>query len=169
LDDSPGRGHPFPAPTSWGFTQHGPFSAVYDHPHRSVYLMAQRLQRHPFLALFDGADPNATTPGRRTTTVPTQALYFLNDPFVHRCADRLAGRLLEGTRAGEVDDVVRRASREVLGRIPTPAEAGRARQFLAEYRSELETMGTRGAASERAAVAAWIRVLYASNEFLTVD
>ena len=169
LDDSPGRGHPFPAPTSWGFTQHGPFSAVYDHPHRSVYLMSQRLQRHPFLALFDGADPNATTPGRRTTTVPTQALYFLNDPFVHRCADRLAGRLLEGARAPQGDDVLRRASREIMGRSPTPAEAGRAREFLTEYRTELETTGAHGVAAERTALAAWIRVLYASNEFLTVD
>ena len=164
LEDSPGHGHPFPSPTGWGFTQHGPFSAVYDHSHRSVYLMAQRLQRHPFLALFDGADPNATTPGRRTTTVPTQALYFLNDPFVHGCADRLAGRLL-----GAKGDAVRRASREILGRDPTAPESAEALAFLAEYRAELERVGTRGTAVEQTALAAWIRVLYASNEFLTVD
>ena len=164
LEESPGHGHPFPAPTGWGFTQHGPFSAVYDHTHRSVYLMAQRLQRHPFLALFDGADPNATTPGRRTTTVPTQALYFLNDPFVHGCADRLAGRLF-----GAEGDLVQRASREILGRDPTQAEVTAARAFLTDYRAELERVGTRGAAADRTALAAWIRVLYSSNEFLTVD
>ncbi len=164
LEDSPGRGHPFPPPTGWGFTQHGPFSAVYDHSHRSVYLMAQRLQRHPFLALFDGSDPNATTPGRRTTTVPTQALYFLNDPFVHGCADRLAGRLLEVQ-----GDAVQQASRKILGRDPTAPESTEARAFLAEYRAELERAGTRSAAVEQTALAAWIRVLYASNEFLTVD
>jgi hypothetical protein len=134
-----------------------------------VYLMSQRLQRHPFLALFDGADPNATTPGRRTTTVPTQALYFLNDPFVHRCADRLAGRLLDGASTGMDGSIILRASREILGRTPTAAEAERAREFLAEYRGELETAGTRGSAAERTALAAWIRVLYSSNEFLTVD
>ena len=43
--------------------------------------MTQRIKRHPFLALFDGADPNASTPGvRHTTTVPTQALFFLTTP-----------------------------------------------------------------------------------------
>ena len=55
LDSSPGRGHPFPSPTGWGYTQHGPYSAIYDHNQRSVYLMTQRIKRHPFLALFDGA------------------------------------------------------------------------------------------------------------------
>jgi hypothetical protein len=56
-----GHGHPFPAPTSWGYTQHAPFSAVYDHNKRSVYLMQQRLKKHPFLAMFDGPDANVST------------------------------------------------------------------------------------------------------------
>ena len=67
---------------------------MYDHNKRSVYLMTQRLKRHPFLALFDGADPNATTAQRLATTVPTQALFFLNDPFVHAKAEQWADRLL---------------------------------------------------------------------------
>lgn len=69
---------------------------MYEHDKRSVYLMVQRIKRHPFLALFDGADPNSSTAERRLTTVPTQALYFLNDPFVHaksvKMAERLPGR-----------------------------------------------------------------------------
>jgi hypothetical protein len=93
-------GHPFPAPTTWGYTQHGPFSATYDHRQRSVFLMTQRLKRHPFLALFDGADPNASTAERRTTTVPTQALFFLNDPFVHEMSRQFARRV-QATGANE--------------------------------------------------------------------
>ncbi len=31
--------------------------------------MTQRIKRHPFLALFDGPDPNTSTAGRQTTTV----------------------------------------------------------------------------------------------------
>src|SRR5205085_8936754 len=88
LDPTPGRGHPFRSPTTWGYTQHAPFNGIYDHSQRSVYLMTQRISRHPFLALFDGADPNASTAERRTTTVPTQALYFLNDPFIHAKAEK---------------------------------------------------------------------------------
>ncbi len=59
LDRSPGGPHPFPPVAQWSFTQHNPFSAVYDTPKRSVYLMTARLKRHPYLALFDGPDTNA--------------------------------------------------------------------------------------------------------------
>jgi hypothetical protein len=93
LDQEPGEAHPFPKEETWKFTQHAPFNAVYDTNKRSVYLMVQRQRRHPFLALFDGADPNSSTGRRQVTTVPTQALYFLNDPFFHKQANGLAERL----------------------------------------------------------------------------
>jgi hypothetical protein len=165
LDPTPGEGHPFPAPTGWGYTQHGPFSAVYDHSRRSVYLMTQRIKRHPFLALFDGADPNASTAGRRTTTVPTQALFFLNDPFVHASAEKLAARVLAAATAEP--ERVKAAYRLALGRDPRPAEAVEAGEFIAAYRSELIAAGND--AGESAAWAAFARVLFGSNEFLTVD
>src|SRR5258706_594008 len=94
LDRSTGGQHPFPPLATWGFTQHNPFTAVYDSPRRSIYLMTQRLKRHPYLALFDGADTNASTPRRQDTTVPTQSLFLMNDPFVHEQAAGLARRLL---------------------------------------------------------------------------
>ena len=47
-----------------------------------------------FFALFDGADPNASTPVRDVTTVPTQALFFLNDPFLHERAAKFATRVV---------------------------------------------------------------------------
>jgi len=81
LDRTMAGPHPFPPVNTWGFTQHAPFQAVYETKHRSVYLMTQRQCRQPYLALFDGADANASTAERSTTTVPTQALFFLNDPL----------------------------------------------------------------------------------------
>ena len=65
LDRTPGESHPFPPESSWSFTQHGPFAAEYDTPKRSVYLMQKRNRRARFFALFDGADPNASTPSAR--------------------------------------------------------------------------------------------------------
>ncbi len=79
LDLTKGAAHPFPPESTWGFSQHAPFNANYDTNHRSVYLMVQRNRRHPFLGLFDGADPNASTAQRQSTIVPPQALYFMND------------------------------------------------------------------------------------------
>ncbi len=80
LDRSAAGPHPFPEAHTWGFTQHTPFQAVYDHQRRSIYLMTQRIRRHPFLGLFDGADASSSTAQRHTTTVPTQALFSSTTP-----------------------------------------------------------------------------------------
>ena len=165
LDRTVPTEHPFPSPITWGFTQHGPFAAVYDHNQRSIYLMRQRLKRHPYLALFDGADPNTTTPDRLTTTVPTQALFFLNDPFVHAKAETWAARLLNE----EPDEAKRleRAWRQALGRAPTDDERAEASEFLREYRAELEMLKLDKVPMR--SLAAYLRALIGGNEFLHVD
>ena len=165
LDLTPARGHPFPSPLKSAFTQHAPFSAVYEHNQRSVYLMTQRNKRHPFLALFDGPDPNASTADRRTTTVPTQALYFLNAPFVHEKARKCAERLL----AVRTDETQRIELAWLLttGRAPSEAEQAEAVAFLAAYRAELAASGQKDV--EPTALAAYVRTLFGSNEFLHVD
>jgi len=158
LDPGPGGPHPFPEPKTWKFTQHTPFTAVYDHDRRSVYLMTQRIKRHPFLALFDGADPNSCTGRRDSTTVPTQALFYLNDPFVHARAAGLARRL-----AALPDDTARldRACRLVFGRPPRETEVALAGRFLASYPA--------AAGANQDAWAGWLRVMFASNEFVYID
>ncbi|HVK15061.1 MAG TPA: DUF1553 domain-containing protein, partial [Gemmataceae bacterium] len=149
LDRSPGGPHPFPDPKTWQFTQHTPFAAVYETNRRSVYLMQSRLKRDPFLALFDGADPNAPTASREATTVPTQALFFLNDPFVHARAEALARRLA----AGPADERVDRACRLLYGRPARDAERSAADRFLA---AGGDWPG-------------WLRVMMCGNEFVYVD
>ena len=165
LDPVPAQGHPFPDATTWGYSQHGPFSAVYDHNKRSVYLMTQRLKRHPFLALFDGADPNASTADRLGSTVPTQALFFLNDPFVHQKADKFAARL----RAAVPDESrqIDLASRLTIGRSAMDLEQAEAARFLQSYRSELTAAGQTDV--EPKALAAYVRTLFGCNEFLYLD
>ena len=153
LDRTPATKHPFPQEQTWGYTQHAPFIAVYEHDKRSVYLMTQRIKRHPFLGLFDGADPNRSTDHRDTTTVPTQALFFLNDPFVHSKSLKLAERLLKLPEAERLE----RLYRVALGRSPLKEEREIATQFLG------------GFGTGDKAWAAWVRVLFASNEFLYVD
>jgi hypothetical protein len=165
LDAVPGREHPFPSPATWGFSQHGPFSAVYEHNKRSLYLMTKRLKRHPFLALFDGADPNTTTASRTPTTVPTQALFFLNDPFVHAKAEKCAARL-RGVSADEAQQISL-ANRLTIGRLPTEIERVEATAFLQAYRTGLTVAGQDHV--EVRALAAYVRTLFGCNEFLHLD
>ena len=158
LDSTPGKEHPFPEPKTWGFTQHAPFNAVYETKRRSAYLMVQRQRRHPFLALFDGADPNSSTAIRDSTTVPTQALYFLNDPFFHEQANSLTEHVSDDESLVATWQRVSTTFRRVLQRSPTEEEQQLAQQFVDTYP---------GTAQEK--WAAWARILMASNEFLYVD
>jgi len=155
LDVTPAEAHPFPAEATWKFTQHNPFNAVYETNKRSAYLMVQRQRRHPFLSLFDGADPNATTAARQTTTVATQALYFINDPFFHAQAAAFAAKL---NKLPDDDKRISEAWRILYQRKPTAAETQRTKAFLASY-----------PADNASKWAAQVRVLLASNEFLHVD
>jgi len=163
LDRSAGEAHPFPPESAWTYTQHGPFEAVYPTCRRSAYVMRARQRQHPFFALFDGADPNASTPRRESTTVPTQALYFLNDPFFHEQALALAERLLA--------EVPHAAAGRSL-----PADRIRHALMLTLQRTataeEIELLGGLVAEAPPNETAAWAglaRVVLASNEFLHVD
>jgi hypothetical protein len=117
------------------------------------------------LALFDGADPNASTAIRRTTTVPSQALFFLNDPMVHREAENLArlARAHETMESAQAAWVFQR----ILRRSPEAAEVADITAFFAQYRNALKSPASPDAPSQP--LSAWIRVLLGSNEFLTVD
>ena len=164
LDPTPGGPHPFPDEKSWGFTQHGPFNAVYDHNRRSVYLMTQRIKRHPFLTLFDGPDANSSTADRFSTTVPTQALFFANDPFVHTKAEAFAGRLMA---LPDDDARLDRTWRLAFSRLPEVEERAAAHEFLKDYSAELTDVPE--AERPRQAWSAWLRVVLSSNELIYID
>jgi len=68
---------------------------------------------------------------------------------------------------GDSSQSIHSVYREILGRAPTPDEKAAAVEFLTDYRTELVILGTE--APEQAAVAAFVRVLMGSNEFLTID
>jgi mono/diheme cytochrome c family protein len=163
LDREPAEAHPFPPESAWGYTQHVPFATFFETNKRSVYLVQIRNRRHPFLGLFDGADPNATTPQRPTTTVPTQALYFMNDPFFHARAEKLAERVLAKPDAERIGELFR----IVLQRPPTERDRAFATKFLDRYRAALGTGP--GAELTKASWGALARVVLASNEFLFVE
>jgi mono/diheme cytochrome c family protein/uncharacterized coiled-coil protein SlyX len=167
LDSATGSAHPFPPVSTWNFTVHTPFKANYPSTLRSVYLMTQRIQKDPFLALFDGADPSASTAQRTLTTTPSQALFMMNDPFMHEQSLPFAARLVSITG----DDAMRvdHAFELAYGRLPTSEETQGAIGFLAEYQSRSSALNLPQRDQVLHAWAGYLRVLLASNEFLYVD
>ena len=168
LDPSPGGEHPFPPVEQWTFTIHAPFYAVYDTNRRSVYLMVQRQKRHPFLSLFDGADPNISAEGRSETTTPKQALYLMNDPFVHEQSAALAKRVLAMNLPDDAQRV--RAAWELTQAAePEAGDLEQAAEFLRAYHERLASLGKPPEEQQLGAWSAYARVLLTSNGFLYVD
>jgi hypothetical protein len=167
LDRTMGGEHPFPPEQTWRFSQHVQFFAVYDTNRRSVYLMQQRLKKHPFFEVFDGADTNATTDNRAQSVTPVQALFLMNSPFMHDQSDQFA------VRVGMAYDTIREradyAFRLAYGRSARPEEIREAQNYLLQARQELEAGNTTPDQLNRKALASYLRVVMSSNEFLYVD
>ncbi|MDA2938273.1 DUF1553 domain-containing protein [Acidobacteria bacterium AH-259-A15] len=167
LDTTMGEAHSFPHQGTWGFTQHKPFVDVYETKRRSVYLMTQRIQKHPYLSIFDGADTNSSTAGRLVTTTPIQALFMMNSAFVHERADHLARGLI--AEVPETPRRIDRAHRMALGRPARPEELRKAEHYLKQARKKLAAAGTPVSELYTQALASYLRALLSSNEFLFVD
>jgi hypothetical protein len=168
LDRGLSPAHPFPNADTWAFTIHNPFHANYETQHRSIYQMVQRNRRHPFFALFDGADPNLSVASRFATTTPTQSLYLLNSPFVHTNASLFGDRVRGSSEQAE--DRIRFAWRTALGRLPTVGELEQTLLFMQTYQQRLG--GSQDDLQTQFSSATWHalgRVLLTSNAFLYID
>jgi hypothetical protein len=164
MDITPGGQHPIPPASAWSYTQHVPFAGVPETNQRSVYQITLRNRRPPFMSLFDGADPNATTPDRQVTTVPTQSLYFMNDSFFHAQAEKVAQRVM-----GQPDDGSRldELYRIVFQRLPTSGEREALTTFQSRY---VQAIADTPAADQPLALwSACSRVLLSTNQFLYVE
>jgi hypothetical protein len=132
---------------------------------RTIYLPQKRkgpFDALDFLGAFDLPDPNHETGRRNTTTVPTQALYLLNSPFVQQCANAVAERVVQPSSPRER---VIHVYRNILQRQPTNSEADDALAFV----GELQSAAANGSATPIDESLAWSRLsqsLLISNEFL---
>ena len=162
LDPAMPAAHPFPPRGSYVYTQHHPFVAdldKFDHRHRSVYLLQQRFRRNPYLELFDGPDPNNTTPSRSDNISALQSLYFMNNDFVARQAEALAARvaLESDTLPARVDQ----AYRLLFTRPAAAPEISDATQLVARVEANTK--------DRKLAWTSLMRALLSSNEFFYVD
>ena len=83
--------------------------------------------------IFDVANPNVVTGRRSETTLPTQALYLLNSPFVNS-ESKLAGERIKKMEESDVDRI-RTAYFLTLGRMPSSSEFELALKFVSENTS----------------------------------
>ncbi len=153
---------------------------------RTLYGFIDRQNLDILYRTFDFAVPDASSPRRFVTTVPQQALFLMNSPFLHEQARRLTAligpqaesrsRDAADTKGEAAAEGVRRLYRRVLGRLPDSDELALATAFI-----------RRESAAAAAGFAAWrvmqtvkgdpplapweqlAQVLLLTNEFMFVD
>jgi hypothetical protein len=96
---------------------------------RTVYGFIDRQNLDGLYRTFDFAVPDATSPRRFVTTVPQQALFLMNSPFLHEQARRLAAAIRPGAPS-DPEEGIRRLYRRVFLRPPGPDELALAEAFL---------------------------------------
>lgn len=168
LDRQQGGPHPFKPWHKKGYSLNGPFHEVYATKKRSVYLMTQRLYKHPFLGLFNGPDTNETTGTRKNANIPAQALYLMNSPFLPELADAFAKRILRTETTEEKQ--IPLAFQIAFSRNPTPLEQADFSKTLHKYRKQmLREHPNDSSAANQVAWTGLSKVLLTSNEFFFID
>ncbi len=127
--------------------------------HRSVYLCYLRNSPPPSLAAFNLPDFRAVTGQRDQSTVPGQALYLFNNPFVIEQAEHLANRLIKEEHTPT--QRIQHAYQQVFQRVASPEEIRQAEQ-LVEF-TATETQSTHDAWSS------FCQALLITNEFRYLD
>ncbi len=107
------------------------FGYKFESERRSVYLPVFRNALPDLFAVFDFPDPNLVAGKRNTSTLATQALYFMNHPFVIQQSKHAAEALLRVENLA-VGERVELAYRRALGRLPSAGEAALAMEFLGD-------------------------------------
>jgi hypothetical protein len=126
---------------------------------RSVYGQVERQNLPAFFRTFDFATPDSHSPQRFITTIPQQALFLMNSPFVMEQAGKLVKRS-EIAAATEPAERIKRLYALLFGRQPTDDETTMGLQFVATDNAD------------NGADASWqhyAQALMVSNEFVFID
>ncbi len=100
--------------------------------HRTVYQFVDRYDQATVPATFDFANPDGHSPQRFVTTVPQQALFLMNSPFMKKQADILSAKLPQEPTATADAETIKALYHQVLLREPKLKELDMAQRFVAD-------------------------------------
>jgi hypothetical protein len=138
---------------------------------RTVYGYIDRQNLQGLYRTFDFASPDQTSPQRFTTTIPQQALFMMNSPFVIEQARAVVTRK-EIAAAEDDTGKIRALYRVVFGRDPSPSEISLGLRFVQSAGGDGLRNVSLEAKPQASSLSAWDRyaqALLMSNEFSFVD
>jgi hypothetical protein len=101
-----------------------------DNQRRTLYTLVDRENVPAVMRTFDFANPDLSIPQRTETTVPQQALFGMNHPFVVQQAKALLGRA--DVKGADAAERVRRIYGHLFQRAPRADEMEQALRFVQE-------------------------------------
>ena len=128
---------------------------------RAVYGFIDRQDLPNLYRVFDLASPDSSSPRRPRTTVPQQALFLMNSPFVVEQAQSLAARR-EITAASDGDGKINALYRILFNRPPDSDEMTIGRAFLEAPRATSDE-------TKLSPLAQYAQLLLLTNEVMYVD
>ncbi len=146
---------------------------------RTIYGFIDRQNLPGLFRTFDLANPDSSAPQRFATTVPQQALFLMNSPFVMEQVRALIKRI-EGSVLANDSEKIRALYQLVFQRAPAPDEIKMAEEFLGKNHETLASQDT-GQNSEKddkakvkkpLPLSLWeqlAQVFLLANEFIFVD
>ncbi|MEW6305676.1 MAG: DUF1553 domain-containing protein [Verrucomicrobiota bacterium] len=163
MGGGPVRFGPKGGPGPGGMGGDGANLLTMDRPVRSVYLPIVRDQVPEVLDVFDFAEPSLVVGERDDTSVPSQALYLMNNATVQRLAEAMADRMLAKNLRGA--ELGKAAFYTAYSRPPTDGELKATLEFFDRFAA---TEG-KGYSSKdrfgRASLVAFCQALFGSAEF----
>jgi mono/diheme cytochrome c family protein len=135
---------------------------------RTIYGTVDRQYLPNLWRVFDFANPDLHVGQRADTTVPQQALFFMNHPFVVEQAKKLAER----TASAEKKDRVEQMFRFAYQRPPTDEQSAAALAFVEEASDSDAANDSGEKIDPKIQLDPWqqlAQALLSSNEFMYVD
>ncbi len=120
----------------------GPSSDINSDPdsgRRTIYARIDRQNLPGLFRTFDLASPDAHTPKRFQTTIPQQALFQLNSPFVMNRSDDIAELTKHSDNPDDLTPRIRHLFQAVLQREPELLELTEAAGFLRHIQSQQDS------------------------------
>ncbi|MBI3875510.1 MAG: PSD1 domain-containing protein [Verrucomicrobia bacterium] len=140
----------------------------YNSHRRSLYMPVIRNNVYPVFELFDFPDPAQEVGSRPTTTVPSQALFFMNSTLMRDAATKLANDLLADTTLDDAQRIARLYA-NAFCRPAVREEVAKALAFVARSEQLLEGKCTEAKARRSQAWGALCQAVLSANEFVYLN
>ena len=137
---------------------------------RTIYARIDRQNFPGLFRTFDVASPDAHAAKRFQTTVPQQALFQLNSPFIMDRAAEISQMTKSAESSGDPTPRIRLLFQTILRRQPTPLEIAQSVAYVAQLQAEhsdFRDSPDAGRLSEEWSQLA--QALLLTNEFVFVD